>query len=178
MHFWTGHVFAVSSLCAMLVSCNNTFVGPSFSSTDDLSEAIIRFQLYDNDSGFFNHGVVDTSIKFFVFAAATMDTVHVHLPKQFADLPGDFLQRFTSIQRPLRLLSQMRFSSGGGVYDTASGGRAILFWVGPVQWKGASNAEVEGGFNVGGLDAEGELFYASRHGVQWAVDSVKLYWVS
>jgi hypothetical protein len=66
----------------------------------------------------------------------------------------------------------------GPVFDVRGGKRGILIWVGPVHFTGPVSAEAEGGYYLGGLNAEGDLFFLSLDKGNWRVDSLKLRWVS
>ena len=142
----------------------------------DIKETMFRYQFFTDGSGLFNNGLVDEHVTFFALARADLHPIYWHSIAYF-DLEKSFMSRFDNAQRPLRNYSQVRVQTGA-VYDNATGQRGILFFAGPVRWVDGNRVEAEGGYTFGCLNAEGDIFFISRHSNQWAVDSVKYRWVS
>jgi hypothetical protein len=155
-------------------ACEDFGVEPREVEEAEIRETVFRYYFTHEVSCCIDSGVVSDSVKFFGLAGAELDSVFNI--RRLYDLDDGFMSGFNNVQRPVRKYSQLRFSSGGAVYDQETGGRAVLFWVGPVRWVDSDHVQIGGGYLVGGLNAEGDVFFITRRHSFWRVDTLELKW--
>ncbi len=170
-HVWVWMVLAI------LIGCEDLGVISRELEEDDIKESVFRYQFYNNGSGYFHDGNVDERIRFFALARAELHPVYGY-PTQYFDLDDSYMRRFADAQRPLRKHSQLRMDNYGLVYDRVTGEQGILFWVGSIRWVTSEHVEAEGGYFLGGLNAERDVFFVTRRNNQWSVDSLRVRGVS
>lgn len=163
--------FVILSIVFLMDSCKENPVSSPVSEETDMQEVVFRHQFASNGSGF-----ADTTAKFFFLAIVVVDSNH-HV-KSSADPSDEFMTRFSSNKPPVKKYTQATIQPSGGVYDKDSGLRGLLFRVGQIRKTSETEAEVEGGYYAGGLNAEGDVFYLRRSNGRWWVYRVQYFWVS
>ena len=162
------------ALLLLFAGCEDMGVVSRQMQDDDIKEAVFRYQLVYNNSGYIWNGNVAQEISVFGFAAADLDPVDFII-RRFYDLDDAFYyQRLVHLQRPARKYSQLRNVLGAPYYDLETGGQALLFWVGPIRWTSALQVEAEGGYYAGGRNSEKDVFFLSGYDDSWQVDSLRM----
>jgi hypothetical protein len=157
-----------------LMSCSETTTGPAYPSVEEIQEAVIRFELYDNEAGYIDRGVIAPSLKYLVFAAATVDTARDNYPNMFFEMPESFLDRFHEVGRPIVKYAQVVREPGRPLVEATTHGSALLVRAGPIRWKQLHQIEVFGGYYAGGMNSEVDVLFMTLRNGRWAVDSLRI----
>jgi hypothetical protein len=166
-----NRILFISIILVLFASCKNNSIEPQSSEDDDIREIVFRYQFASNGSGF-----ADTTAKYYYLAIIIVDSTH--RVTSSSDPSDDLMKRFISNTPQVRKYSQATIQPGGGVYDKETGLRGLLFRVGQIRRVSENDAEVEGGYYAGGLNAEGDVFYLRKANSSWFIYRVQNYWVS
>ena len=146
------------------------FISPGFaadpareSQTDDIREAVFRWQFAHNASG------LQTNASVYFIA----------IGEKGVDDPADaFMKRFAGHQPPVRQVSACSASAAKGVLDKRTGKKGLIFRVTGIKWISDAEVEVRGGYYEAGLSSSGNTFTVKKKNGQWKVAKDRMDWIS
>ncbi len=151
--------------------------GPQADAEEDVRESVYRYLFQTNSSGLFYEGQIDTSLKVFFLAYATLDNQY-RTPARYYDPPLLFFARFHESPRPVKPFTHLGTDRFEELYNALTNQHGILFYTGGIELQSGSRASAEGGYSVGWQCAAGETFYLHLDNKTWVVDSVVHRWIS
>ncbi len=136
--------------------------------TDDLLEAVFRYQFENNHSGQQQDAkVCCLSIR-----------INGEITGREADPTAEFLKRFEGYSTPVVKASTCTRDVREGVKHKDTGARGLILRVSGVRWKDEKNVEVEGGYYEAGLSSSGNTYRLEKQGDSWVVTEDVLNWIS
>ena len=150
----------------VLSSCKNSPVQPVSSSDDLVREAGFRYLIAEYS--------FDTTLKVIFLDNITTDTTYRFL--SHSNPSDELLQLFSSNNPPVKRYSELVFTPG--VTDKATGQPGVLYFTSQLNWTSSNTVEYYAGDLFGPRAIDFYIFYLSKHGTSWAVDSTKGIWSS
>jgi hypothetical protein len=132
------------------------------SQTDDIREAVFRWQ--------FDHNASGQQKKAQVYFLA--------IGEKGDDLTDEFMKRFADHKPPVRKVSACSSDAGKGVRDKKTGETGLIFRIRKIEWKSDTQVEVKGGYYEGGLSASGNTYTVKKENGKWKVTNDKMDWIS
>jgi hypothetical protein len=130
------------------------------SQTDDIREAVFRWQFDHNASGQQTNAQID----------------FLQVGVKCGDPTDAFLKRFAENKPPVRMVSASNGSAGTGVFDKKTGEKGVIFRITSIVWKSDMEVEVKG-VTTGGIDRVRKHLTVKKKG-QWKVTHDKMEWIS
>jgi hypothetical protein len=129
--------------------------------TDQVLEAVFRYQIQQAGAG------KDEVICLRVRTRGDGET-------KMGDASPALLSRFQTDFPRARKGSDCRARKGEPAVEIATGARALILDIGPVDFRGGDQAVVEGGFSRGGFDTRLDEFEVAQEGGAWKVKKSRL----
>jgi hypothetical protein len=124
------------------------------SQTEDIHEAVFRWQFDHNGSGLQKKAKV----------------YFIELGEESTDPTGEFLKRFAGNRPPVRKGSECTGTgTGEAVRDKKTGEEGLLFHVSKVAWKPDTKVEVKGGYFERGLSSSENTYTVEKEKGKWRV---------
>lgn len=153
-----AHIFLLFSFILPSVAADQTREGQ----TDDIREAVFRWQFDHNASGLQNKAQA------YFLAVGDKDS----------DPSDEFMKRFPEHKPPLRKVSACSADAGKGVRDKKTGEKGLIFRVRKIEWKSDTEVEVKGGYYAADLSASGNTYTVKKENGKWKVANDKMEWIS
>jgi hypothetical protein len=98
----------------------------------------------------------------------------------WTDPPEALLLRFATHQPPVKRVSlcRMDLQRLNGVTDVETGGPAVIFRLGPLDWTSDTDVVVDGGHHVNGLNGSGKTYRVRFQADAWVVVEAQWRWIS
>lgn len=132
------------------------------SQTDDIREAVFRWQFQHNASG----------------QRANAQVYFLGVGEKGGDPTDEFMKRFADHQPPVRKVSASTADPDTGVRDKKTGEQGLIFRVTSITWKSDTEVDVSGGYYEAGLSASRNAYTLKKESGQWKVTSDKMQWIS
>ena len=130
--------------------------------TDDIREAVFRWQ--------FDHNASGQNKKAQVYFLGIGD--------RGGDPTDEFMKRFADHKPPVRKVSACSADAGKGVRDKKTGETGLIFRVTKIEWKSDTEVRVKGGYYEAGLSASGNTYTVKKENGKWKVTKDKMDWIS
>ena len=132
------------------------------SQTDDIREAVFRWQFDHNASG-----------------QQTNAQVYFLEVGQKGDDPSDeFMKRFAGHKPPVRKKSACNAAPGKGVFDKKTGQQGLIFRATSIDWKSDAEVDVQGGYYEAGLSSSGNTYTLKKKNGKWKVTNDQMQYIS
>lgn len=132
------------------------------SQTDDIREAVLRWQFTHNASG----------------QQTNAQVYFVKVGEKGGDPTDEFMKRFADHKPPVRKVSARSASAGKGVLDKKTEEKGLVFSVTSIKWKSDTEVDVSGGYYEAGLSASGNTYTLKKEKGKWKVTEDKMHWIS
>jgi hypothetical protein len=134
-----------------------------------VEEAVHRFQFADTRTG-----LQPGSLTY----CLARNTETELLP--WTDPPEALLRRFATHQPPVKRVSlcRMNLQTLNGVTDVETGGPAVIFRLGPLDWTSDTDVVATGGHHVNGLNGSGKTYRVRFQTDAWVVVEAEWRWIS
>lgn len=127
--------------------------------TDDIREAVFRWQFEHNASGL----------------KKKAGAYFLQIGEKRGDPTDKFLKRFADHKPPVRKASGCH---GDPVRDKTTSEQGIIFSVTNIEWKSDTDVVVKGGYCEGGLSASGNTYTLKKDKGKWQVTGDRMDWIS
>lgn len=145
---------------------------PTWTSEDDIREAVFRYQFRHNYSG------LQSDAKAYYLAIRDGWASPSGSSGDWRDPAPWFMKRFGGNRPVVRSVSECTADPGRGVRDKRTDERGLVFVVGRITFISETEAEVEGGYYEGGVSASGIRYRVVKRNDRWVVTGDKLVWIS
>jgi hypothetical protein len=132
------------------------------SQTDDIREAVFRWQFDHNASG----------------QQTNAQVYFLEVGEKGGDPTDEFMKRFADHKPSVRKVSASSASAGKGVLDKKTGEKGLIFRVTSIEWKSDTEVDVSGGYYEAGLSASGNTYTLKKDKGKWKVTNDKMHWIS
>jgi hypothetical protein len=132
------------------------------SQTDDIREAVFRWQFDHNASG----------------QQTNAQVYFLEVGEKSGDPTEEFMKRFADHKPPVRKVSACTADAGKGVLDRKTGEKGLIFRVTNIKWKSDTEVDVSGGYHEAGLSASGNTYTVKKKKGKWKVTNDKMHWIS
>jgi hypothetical protein len=131
---------------------------PRESQTDDIREAVFRWQFDHNASG----------------QQKKAQAYFLGVDDKDADPTDEFMKRFADHKPPVRKASACSADAGKGVRDKKTGEKGLIFRVRKIEWKSDTEVAVKGGYYEAGLSASSNTYTVKKEKGKWKVTNDKM----
>jgi hypothetical protein len=133
------------------------------SQTDDIREAVFRWQFEHNASG------QQQKAKVYFLQIGEKDK---------GDPSDQFMKRFVQHKPSVRKVSQCAADTRKGVLDKQTGEKGLIFRIAAIEWKSDTEVAVSGGYYEAGLSASGNTYTVKKVDGKWTVTKDEMHWIS
>ena len=134
------------------------------SQTDDIREAVFRWQFEQNGS----------------YQKQSAKVYFLEVGEKEGDPSAEFIKRFAGNKPPVRKRSECNIDmrTNVGVTDKKTGEKGLILRVWKIEWKSDTEVDVKGGYYEHGLSASGNTYTLKKKNGKWTVTNDKLHWMS
>jgi hypothetical protein len=148
-------LFMCSSLCLAADQARE-------SQTDDIREAVFRWQ--------FDHNASGQQANTYVYFLA--------VGEKDGDPSDEFIKRFSGHKPSVRKVSACSADARKGVLDKKTGERGLIFRIRSIDWKSDTEVDAQGGYYEAGDSASGNTYTLKKEKGKWKVTNDKMHWIS
>jgi hypothetical protein len=129
--------------------------------TDDIREAVFRWQFDHNASG----------------QQTNAHAYFLSIGHKGDDPTEEFIKRFADHKPPVRKVSAGTADAGKSVFDKKTGEKGLLFHVTSIEWKSDTQVEVKGGYYEAGQSGSGNTYTLKRETSKWKVTNDRMDYI-